>query len=65
MRYLTLDEVLQLHQLLLEQSGGGPGIRDQGLLESAVDQPAMTFAGQDLYPTLADIRPPRCVFRWS
>lgn len=54
MRYLTLDEVVQLHALLLEQSGGSRGIRDQGLLESAIDQPAMTFAGQELYSTLAD-----------
>jgi death-on-curing protein len=54
MRYLTLDEVLELHRLLLEQSCGSPGIRDRGMLQSAVDQPAMTFAGQDLYPTLAD-----------
>ena len=54
MRYLTLDEVLELHRLLLEQSGGTPGVRDQGLIESAVDQPRMAFSGQELYPTLAD-----------
>jgi death-on-curing protein len=54
MRYLTLDEVIELQRLVLEQSGGGPGILDQGLLESAVDQPAMSFAGQELYPALAD-----------
>jgi death-on-curing protein len=53
-RYVTLDEVLELHRLLLEQSGGGPGIRDLGMLESAVAQPAMTFGGQDLYASLAD-----------
>jgi death-on-curing protein len=53
MRYLTLDEVLELHRLMLEQSGGITGVRDQGLLESAIDQPAMTFSGQDLYPSLA------------
>jgi death-on-curing protein len=31
---------------------GDPGIRDQGMLESAIAQPQMTFGGQDLYPTL-------------
>jgi death on curing protein len=54
MRYLTLDEVLEIHRLLIEQSGGSHGVRDAGLLQSAVNQPAMTFAGQDLYPSLAD-----------
>lgn len=54
MRYLTLDEVLELHRLILDQSGGRDGVRDLNAADSAVAQPAMTFAGQDLYPTLAD-----------
>jgi death on curing protein len=54
MRYLTLDEVLELHRMALEQSGGAPGLRDLSSLESAVAQPYMAFGGQDLYPTLAD-----------
>ena len=33
MRYLTLDEVLALHRLALEQSGGAAGVRDLGALE--------------------------------
>lgn len=53
MRYLTLDEVLELHSLVLQQSGGMPGLRDRNILESAIAQPAMTFGGQDLYPTVA------------
>ena len=36
MRYLTLGEVVELHQRLLAQSGGAHGIRDLGLLESAL-----------------------------
>jgi death-on-curing protein len=51
-RYLTLAEVLKLHRQVMEQSGGGLGLRDMGLLESAVNQPRMTFGEQDLYPTL-------------
>ena len=52
MRYLTLHEVLALHDMLIEQSGGGAGLRDLGGLESAIAQPEMTFGGQDLYPTI-------------
>ena len=53
MRYLTLGEVVILQRRLLDQSGGAAGLRDLGTLESAVAQPRMTFAGQDLYPDLA------------
>jgi death-on-curing protein len=53
-RYLTLEEVLELHPLTLEQSGGLAGVQDLGGLDSALAQPRMTFAGQDLYPGLAE-----------
>jgi prophage maintenance system killer protein len=39
MRYLALREVLELHRLLLKASGGLAGVRDLGLLKSAVAQP--------------------------
>jgi death on curing protein len=54
MRFLTIDEVLALHRLIIAQSGGAAGLRDLGALESAVAQPYMTFGGKDLYPTLAE-----------
>lgn len=54
MRYLTLNEALELHRRIVEQSGGLAGIRDLGALESALSQPRMTFGGLDLYPTLTD-----------
>lgn len=54
MRYLTVEEVQRLHQQVLDETGGGSGVRDQGALESAVAQPQMAFGGQELYPTLAD-----------
>nr|WP_022836264.1 type II toxin-antitoxin system death-on-curing family toxin [Salisaeta longa] len=54
MRYLTVEEVLGLHVRLLEQSGGSEGLRDRGALASAVEQPRMTFGGEDLYPTVAE-----------
>lgn len=53
MRYLTLPEVLEIHRRILAQSGGAPGVRDIGAVESAVAQPTMTFGGKDLYPTIA------------
>lgn len=52
--YLDLKKVLELHQTAIAQSGGTPGLRDRGLLESAVAQPQMTFGGNDLFPTIAD-----------
>jgi death-on-curing protein len=54
MRYLFLNEVLELYRRVIEQSGGAFGIRDLGLLESALAQPRMTFAGTELYPTIAE-----------
>ncbi len=51
---LTVGQVKALHQRLIDQSGGRPGLRDQGSLESAVAQPQMTFAGEELYRTLAE-----------
>jgi len=54
MRYLTLGEVVTLHQRVLAQSGGGRGVRDLGLLESALAQPKATFDGIDLHPTLIE-----------
>ena len=54
MRYLTLNEVLGLHYRIVEQSGGSTGIRDFGMLESALAQPRMTFEEKELYPTVVD-----------
>ena len=54
MRYLTLGEVLELHRRIIEQTGGSPGLRDLGGLESAIAQPRMTFEGEDLYLTLSE-----------
>src|SRR5215203_1825227 len=54
MRYLTLGEVVDLHQRLLAVTGGASGIRVLGLLESALAQPKATFDGVDLHPTLVD-----------
>jgi death on curing protein len=52
MRYLSIQEVISLHSLLIAQSGGSSGLRDRGALESAVAQPEASFGGEDLYPDL-------------
>jgi len=54
MRYLTLGEVVTLHQRVLTQSGGATGVRDLGLLESALAQPKATFDGIDLHTTVLE-----------
>ncbi|HKQ51810.1 MAG TPA: type II toxin-antitoxin system death-on-curing family toxin [Pyrinomonadaceae bacterium] len=54
MRYLVLKEVLELHRRIIEQSGGATGLRDMGMLESALAQPLMMFGGHELYPTISD-----------
>lgn len=52
MQYLTIQEVLLLHARLIQRTGGAPGLRDLGLLESALARPQATFGDADLYPDL-------------
>ena len=53
-RYLSLREVLILHERVAAISGGGVGVRDLGLLESAIAQPRQSFDGTDLYPSIVE-----------
>jgi death-on-curing protein len=53
-RYLTLNEVLEVHRQVMAQSGGAEGLTHLPALESALAQPQMTFGGEDLHPTLVD-----------
>src|SRR6187399_2568527 len=52
MRYLTLGEVLRLHEALIASSGGAAGLRDLGRLQSALAQPLASYGDEDLYPTV-------------
>ena len=45
------EKVLLLHQLIAEETGGSIGIRDAGLLESALETALSSFGGQEFYPT--------------
>lgn len=50
MNYLYPTQILFLHMRVIEVSGGSQGVRDQGLLDSAVYRPQASFGGADLYP---------------
>ena len=52
MKYLTPQNVIQIHFEIVQETGGMQGLRDLGLLESALARPMQTFGGEDLYPTL-------------
>ena len=54
MRYLTFAEVLYIHEQVLAQSGGHPGLRDLSALESALSQPKASAGGVDAYPSLEE-----------
>lgn len=52
MRYLSIIEVLEIHDQIISTSGGSRGIRDIKALESAMSQPRVTFNQKDLYPDI-------------
>ena len=54
MRKISKAQVLLVHERLLKQSGGSTGIRDEGLLESALAAPYQEFAGISNYPTIEE-----------
>lgn len=45
------DKVLLLHRLIAEETGGSIGVRDEGLLEAALESAFSGFGGQEFYPT--------------
>jgi death-on-curing protein len=52
--FLSVDDVLLIHQRIIEEFGGDGGLRDRGLLESAVAMPRSTFDGEELHSGLAE-----------
>ncbi len=54
MRSLSIAEVLEIYQRVIQESGGLIGIRDFGALESSIAQPFVTFGGNELYPSLVE-----------
>ena len=52
MHKLTVGQIISMHSQLIMTIGGSDGIRDMGLLESAVNAPFQSFGGWDVYPTI-------------
>lgn len=51
---ISIEEVLRIHDILIEKFGGTPGVRDKELLKSSIFRPFNTFDSVDLYPTPID-----------
>ena len=49
---LSKEQVLLLHEQLIEETGGSRGLKDEGLLESALAAPFQSFDGKDLFPSV-------------
>ena len=49
---LSKEQVLKLHASLIEATGGSGGIRDEGMLDLALNNPFQSFDGKELYPSI-------------
>ena len=49
---LTKEQILLLHSNIIKMTGGSVGIRDIALLESALESPFQSYAGEELYPSI-------------
>ena len=49
---LSKEQVIMIHEQLIKETGGASGLRDEGMLESALNTPFQTFGGEDVYPSL-------------
>lgn len=52
MRYLSAEEILALHDMLIAQIGGSLGVREENLLRSIAERPKTSFGGIEQLPTL-------------
>ena len=49
---LSKPQIFLLHEQLIAETGGSSGLRDEGMLDSALNAPCQTFGGEDVYPSL-------------
>ena len=49
---LSKEQVLKLHANLIKATGGSNGIRDEGMLDLALNNPFQSFGGKELYPSI-------------
>ena len=54
MKKLSIEQVIKLHTHIVELTGGTDGVREIGLLESAVEMPFQSCFGEDVYPTIQE-----------
>lgn len=54
MRLLTLEQMLQIHALIIQETGGSMGLRDLGRLEAAIATQTQNVFGEELYASLAE-----------
>ncbi len=52
MKVLSKRQVLLIHEQLIRETGGSQGLRDEGLLESALAAPFQSFDGEDAFPSI-------------
>ncbi|MDM8534061.1 Fic family protein [Clostridiaceae bacterium HSG29] len=52
MKKLSRRQIVYMHEILINETGGTQGIRDNGLLESALNAPFQTFDGEYLYKSI-------------
>ena len=52
MFYLSLEDILETHSFVIDETGGSHGLRDRGALLATIALPAQTAFGQELYPTI-------------
>lgn len=53
-KFVDIEQAIAIHKFLIEKYGGSLGLRDKGLLESALAQPQASFFGESLHPTIAE-----------
>lgn len=54
MKTISYAQALVFHSKLISKTGGSDGVKDTGLIKSALERHKLTFDGEDLYPTLID-----------
>lgn len=54
MKAIDVESVKIIHNIVIDETGGSPEIRDFGLLDSAVNSIFQTFGGEELYPTIIE-----------
>jgi len=50
--FITVEQVIKAHDAIISETGGSHGVRDLGLLDSALNRPFHSFAGTDLYENI-------------